>query len=40
MQTLETHLTELVVHGEVELADAQAAALRPAEVRGAERAAS
>ncbi|MGD0050951.1 MAG: PilT/PilU family type 4a pilus ATPase [Vulcanimicrobiaceae bacterium] len=40
MQTLEMHLAELVVRGEVELADAQAAALRPAEVRGAERAAS
>jgi twitching motility protein PilT len=40
MQTLETHLAELVVRGEVELADAQAAALRPAEVRAVERTAS
>jgi twitching motility protein PilT len=40
MQTLETHLSELVVRGEVSLADAQAATNRPAEVRGFERNAS
>jgi twitching motility protein PilT len=37
MQTLETHLTDLVVRGTVGLADAQAVATRPAEVRGTER---
>jgi twitching motility protein PilT len=40
MQTLETHLTELVVRGDVALADALAAAPRPSEVRVAERTAS
>jgi twitching motility protein PilT len=39
MQTLETHLAELVVRGEIGLADAHAAAVRPAEVRVAEPAA-
>ncbi len=33
MQTLETHLCELVVRGEIGLADAQAATTRPSEVR-------
>jgi twitching motility protein PilT len=40
MQTLETHLSELVVRGEVTLADARAATSRPAEVRTFERSAS
>ncbi|BDE06626.1 twitching motility protein PilT [Vulcanimicrobium alpinum] len=40
MQTLETHLCELVVRGEVTLADAQAVSSRPAEVRAFERSAS
>ncbi len=40
MQTLETHLSELVVRGEVTLADAQAATNRPGEVRALERSAS
>ena len=38
MQTLETHLSELVVRGEVSLADARAATARPGEVRTFERA--
>jgi twitching motility protein PilT len=33
MQTLEGHLAELVMHGEVELADARSAAPRPEEIR-------
>lgn len=37
MQTLETHLSELVVRGDVALADAQTVTNRPAEVRGLER---
>jgi twitching motility protein PilT len=37
MQTLETHLSELVVRGEIALADARAATTRPGEVRGFER---
>ena len=37
MQTLETHLSELVVRGEIALADARAAASRPADVRDFER---
>ncbi len=36
MQTLETHLAELVVRGEIALADAQAATGRPGEVRAFE----
>jgi hypothetical protein len=40
MQTLETHLSELVVRGEVALADAQAATGRPSEIRAFERSAS
>jgi twitching motility protein PilT len=40
MQTLETHLSELVVRGEVALADARAATNRPGDVRGFERSAS
>ncbi|HEX3464835.1 MAG TPA: PilT/PilU family type 4a pilus ATPase [Candidatus Elarobacter sp.] len=40
MQTLETHLSELVVRGEIALADARAATTRPAEVRAFERTAS
>jgi twitching motility protein PilT len=40
MQTLETHLSELVVRGEVELAAARAATSRPGEIRGFERTAS
>lgn len=36
MQTLETHLAELVVRGEVSLADARAASSRPEEIRAAE----
>jgi twitching motility protein PilT len=37
MQTLETHLSELVVRGEIALADAQAATSRPAELRAFDR---
>jgi twitching motility protein PilT len=37
MQTLETHLSELVVRGEIALTDAQAATSRPDEVRALER---
>ena len=40
MQTLETHLSELVVRGEVELAAARTATSRPGEIRGFERTAS
>ena len=40
MQTLESHLSELVVRGEISLADARAVTNRPAEVRGFERTAS
>jgi len=40
MQTLEAHLSELVVRGEITLADARAATNRRAEVRGFERSAS
>jgi twitching motility protein PilT len=40
MQTLETHLAELVMRGEVALADAQAATSRPAEIRAFDRGAS
>jgi twitching motility protein PilT len=40
MQTLETHLSELVVREEIALAEARAATTRPGEVRGFERAAS
>ncbi|HEV3086490.1 MAG TPA: PilT/PilU family type 4a pilus ATPase [Candidatus Elarobacter sp.] len=40
MQTLETHLSDLVVRGEVTLADAQAATNRPGDVRAFERTAS
>jgi twitching motility protein PilT len=37
MQTLEAHLSDLVVCGAVDLADARAAANRPGEVRDLER---
>jgi twitching motility protein PilT len=40
MQTLETHLSELVARGEIELRDARAVTSRPDEVRALERAAS
>lgn len=40
MQTLETHLSELVVRGAITLADAQAATGRASEVRALERSAS
>ena len=40
MQTLESHLSDLVVRGDVALADARAAAVRPEEVRALARAAS
>ena len=40
MQTLETHLSELVMRGEIALADAQAATSRPAEIRAFDRGAS
>jgi twitching motility protein PilT len=40
MQTLESHLSQLVVRGEVSLTDAQAVTNRPADVRGFERTAS
>ncbi len=36
MQTLETHLAELVARGEIALADAQAATARPSELRASE----
>ncbi len=37
MQTLESHLSDLVVRGEIALADARAAAVRPDDVRALER---
>jgi twitching motility protein PilT len=40
MQTLETHLSELVVRGEIALAQARAVTSRPTEVRAFERSAS
>ena len=40
MQTLESHLSELVVRGDVYHKDAQAVTIRAADVRGFERAAS
>jgi len=40
MQTLEAHLCDLIVHGEVELRDARAVTNRPDDVRAFERAAS
>ncbi len=38
MQTLESHLSDLVVRGDVALGDARAAAMRPDDVRALERA--
>jgi twitching motility protein PilT len=40
MQTLESHLSDLVLRGDIALADGRAAAVRPDEVRTFERAAS